>query len=864
MARLRVGGLLLLTALVAAGLPTEVAGADDTARKRARRSGAAEFHRATISPRGTAKATEPTSSRFSPAAVGSNVRLNQDATSLPQNEPFVVVDPTDQNRLVAGANDYRSGQGESGVYISADGGATWSDSGVGGILPMPAGVDSSGDPSLAYNRDGTKVLYSQLGFVQGAFGPGGEGGCDATSGIYVNTSTNDGVSWSAGVNVAPNSPTVFTDKEMIAVDRTAGIGGKSGNVYVSYTKFIYATHAACKNALTQSSSPIKLRRSTNGGSTWSAEVDVSGSFDQSQGSIPAVSPDGTLHVAFESFGPGCAACIVVAKSTDGGASFSTPVEVADITPLEQLAAGGGKSFRANSFPSLAADPGGGSVLYVVWAEKRGASSHTDVWFSKSTNGGTAWSIPIKVNQDLTANDQFFPWMAVDDEGTIWVGYFDRRDDASNILYREYVSHSEDQGATWADVQVATESSDPGEVLFGSALFIGDYSALAAIPGRGVFAAWCDTREPPSDEDIYGAKVVPPNAAPLLSAPSALTVREGSTLSFTVTASDPDAGQVVSLSATGLPAGASFVPTLGNPATGAFTWTPTPQQARATPYAVTFTATDDGVPVRTRSKTTSITVTAPGPGLWQDNSSVWRYQGSWATHTSSAYSGGTRHWANSSGAQATIAVNGGGIRIIATKASNMGKARIALDGAGWAYVDLYSSLGTNQAVVFERGLSSGIHTIAFQWTGLKSSASTRAAINLDAILILKPFVGKGTWQDSSSAWTYTGPWSRHFSSAYSGGSRRYSDSPGARAAIAVRGSLFKIMATRARAMGIMRVFVDNVLVARVNLYSASTTNRVIVYQRSLSAGTHVVRVEWSGTKDSRATDTAINLDALLLS
>ncbi len=67
---------------------------------------------------------------------------------------------------------------------------------------------------------------------------------------------------------------------------------------------------------------------------------------------------------------------------------------------------------------------------------------------------------------------------------------------------------------------------------------------------------------------------------------------GETLNFTVLASD-DPGEVVTLSATGLPTGALMTPALptsGNPVSSDFAWTPTSDQAGL--HAVTFMAVDD--------------------------------------------------------------------------------------------------------------------------------------------------------------------------------------------------------------------------------------------------------------------------------
>ncbi|NOT63534.1 MAG: tandem-95 repeat protein, partial [Acidobacteria bacterium] len=91
-----------------------------------------------------------------------------------------------------------------------------------------------------------------------------------------------------------------------------------------------------------------------------------------------------------------------------------------------------------------------------------------------------------------------------------------------------------------------------------------------------------------------------NDAPIVMVPGAQTANEGQLLSFTVTASDPDAGQTITLTATNLPEGAQF-----NQQTGAFTWTP--GFAQAGNYTVNFTATDNGSPVRSDSKSVSLTI-----------------------------------------------------------------------------------------------------------------------------------------------------------------------------------------------------------------------------------------------------------------
>ncbi len=96
---------------------------------------------------------------------------------------------------------------------------------------------------------------------------------------------------------------------------------------------------------------------------------------------------------------------------------------------------------------------------------------------------------------------------------------------------------------------------------------------------------------------------PVNHRPALTVPAAQTINEGQELSFTVSATDIDAGQTLTFSATGLPGGATFTPTSNT--TARFTWTPSFTQAGS--YTVSFRVTDNGVPALADTKTVAITV-----------------------------------------------------------------------------------------------------------------------------------------------------------------------------------------------------------------------------------------------------------------
>jgi len=92
-----------------------------------------------------------------------------------------------------------------------------------------------------------------------------------------------------------------------------------------------------------------------------------------------------------------------------------------------------------------------------------------------------------------------------------------------------------------------------------------------------------------------------NNAPVLAAIGSKSVKETQTLSFTVTATDPDAGNVLTLSAANLPVNATF-----NAGTGLFTWV-TDYSDAGVYTGVKFKVVDNGSPQLSDSEVITITV-----------------------------------------------------------------------------------------------------------------------------------------------------------------------------------------------------------------------------------------------------------------
>src|SRR5438309_4695703 len=364
------------------------------------------------------------------------VTVNKDTAAASQNETAIAVDPNNPNRIVAAANDYVTrtwtcsisgtpcsalGDGYSGTYFSHAGGATWccvatdpahQGTLIPGVTRLSGGIyDAGGDPALAFDSRG-RVYYAGLGFNR----------TSPPNTVAVNRGTFDGsgnLSWGppAFINQT-TSPSTLNDKEWIAADAHVTSPFRD-RVYVTWTRYIFS---AGKGNYVQS--PIFFASSSDGGATFTAPTNIVGTVHYDQGSRPVVGPDGTVYVFFEgSTRFAQLNSTYVVKSTDGGASWSTPIAVSTVSDILGPA---NTIFRVSSFPAAAAAPNGD--LYVAWSAEVPnsgatcagdpncaaslvgsaavrASCHAAAVYSKSTNGGLSWSAPAPIFSALNGSNR---------------------------------------------------------------------------------------------------------------------------------------------------------------------------------------------------------------------------------------------------------------------------------------------------------------------------------------------------------------------------------------------------------------------------------------------------------------------------
>lgn len=232
---------------------------------------------------------------------------------------------------------------------------------------------------------------------------------------------------------------------------------------------------------------IVLARSTDGGLTWSAPVRVSdrpGLPRDDNGTVEGfhgvVTPNGVLHVVWSDTNH-----IVYAESRDGGRSFSRNRSIADTAPSHFAVL---NASDANGYPQIGMMPGkDGSHprLYVTWSDYR--NGDVDVFCVSSADGGRSWGPAVRVNSDSLHNaaDQLFQWLAVDPtSGAVNVVFYDRRRDPANRSAEVVLARSTDGGRTFRNYLLSENAFDPqGGTL-------GEYTSLTAIDGH-IYGSWTE-------------------------------------------------------------------------------------------------------------------------------------------------------------------------------------------------------------------------------------------------------------------------------------------------------------------------------------------------------------------------------------
>src|SRR2546425_585045 len=83
-------------------------------------------------------------------------------------------------------------------------------------------------------------------------------------------------------------------------------------------------------------------------------------------------------------------------------------------------------------PSIAID--GQGVLYLAYGGWGGSTTQSDIFFSKSLDGGRTWSTPFRVNNDAGAAVQLEPSIFVDHNRAIYIAWSDYRNVVADVFF----------------------------------------------------------------------------------------------------------------------------------------------------------------------------------------------------------------------------------------------------------------------------------------------------------------------------------------------------------------------------------------------------------------------------------------------
>lgn len=489
------------------------------------------------------------------ATSGTNVRTSGTQT-VSRSESDIRVNYWDPSKIIAGSNNI-GGSGMQGMYYSADGGVTWGQT----SLSLASGDSFHSDPTVDWNSDGT-AWSTTMGINAGA----------TVLKVQSYRSTNGGATWIYDGTVSGSQTN--TDKQMQWIDHSA-TSPYANNNYVIW----------------HNGAPAFMNRRTSSG--WGTPIQVSGS--ETTGT--AIGSDVKTNASGDVFGfyPDTGSRgIYVVKSTNGGASYTTPVKIINTYDSYDIGVPSFNNRRILIYVSGGAYRNGTTNnVYALWADLSGdtgcttatnepgssvtSACKTRVWFSRSTDGGATWSARTKINNQSGLNDQFNPFIAVDEtNGNLGAIYYDTVSDAGRKKVDVYYQLSTNGGVSWEPaVKVTTAMTDETIAGADSGNQFGDYNSLSGY-GNAFFPSWTDRRNN-AKEEIWTAKIT-----------------TSSTPTFSISGNAGTTGATLSTGATSTTSDGSSNYTLAGLAAGTYTVTPTKSGCTFSPVSSAVTITTANV------------------------------------------------------------------------------------------------------------------------------------------------------------------------------------------------------------------------------------------------------------------------------
>jgi len=493
---------------------------------------------------------------ISPFGVFTSYQVNVDQNGQnilgdAANECAISVDPTDGNKMTIGwrqFNNVTSNFRQGGWGYTTDAGITWTFPGV-----LENNVFRS-DPVTKSNETGTFFYLSLESDINTSFF------CD-----NVYRSTNGGQSW---VELQPDRQAGGGDKQWFTIDMTNGIG--------------HGFQYQLDDGANCSGGGVEFQRSTDGGATWQAPVAIPngpiyGSLD--------VDTNGNVFVG----GEGNTFYCIRSSNAQNGNQTPSFDRVTSVNMGGDLGFGGAiNPGGLTGMLFLAVDRSGGSTnnnVYMLASVVPPARNTTDVMFVRSTDGGSTFSAPHKVNDD-PVNPSKWHWFgtfAVAPNGRLDAVWYDTRNASNNTDSQLFYSYSTDAGVTWSPNVAVSNSFNPFEG-YPNQNKLGDYITIVSDNTGGNVAYSATFNFNPNraqhEEDVYYVRVSPTGGGTPTPTPTASPTPTATATATPTATQTPTATPTATATAT-----ATASPTATSTSTATATPRPTPTpRGGATPRA----------------------------------------------------------------------------------------------------------------------------------------------------------------------------------------------------------------------------------------------------------------------------------------
>ncbi len=443
-----------------------------------------------------------------------NVRINKDRDPWPKAEIAVSVDPASGNVVVM-SNDFRENWDHMFYHVSTNGGTAWTDDSMVGGNDANTGfiqLTFESDPGVAFDDKGHSFLSTITGNLIFDSVNGYE---NADTQIIVAQGFNHGTYSYLLPIVIDTQPCngLFTgtincpaslDKPLITVDSVPG-SPNNGTIYVYYTVFCNAapctygtgTIPAFGSAIVESHSP-------GAGFAFSAPQIVSGSFSAEQFSDIVVDSHGVPHAFFDDFS---SSLNMYMSTLTASGWVVNPTPVATFIPIGLATPNWFFRITGTIAPGCGIN---GDTAYCAFSSNQVGTGPFESGMSvylATVNTQTGASVVSRVNNDVfnDGKDHIFPWATTKSDGSIYVGFYDDRDDPFLTKAKYWVAKSTDGGATFPTQMAVSDTSFNPCIGFPGCGFFGDYTQIATGPDGVVHAAWSDTRDGASMQ-IFGQAV----------------------------------------------------------------------------------------------------------------------------------------------------------------------------------------------------------------------------------------------------------------------------------------------------------------------------------------------------------------------